>query len=227
MAENLSKKIEAILFAVGKRVSMDDLVKLSGVKDKDIIKKSLAELKDAYEKTDSSIRLIEDSEFWKMSLKEEYGTIMQNIVTETELSKSVMETLAVIAWKHPTLQAEVIRIRTNKAYDDMKDLEELGFITRSKFGRTRKINLTEKFFNYFDLPEHKQQKQVLHQLAPEGVKEKVADVEEEINLGEKAIEEHKLKKEQEKIKQEQLKKMSDSQKEIHLAVEAAKQPENQ
>ncbi|MFA5141373.1 MAG: SMC-Scp complex subunit ScpB [Candidatus Woesearchaeota archaeon] len=225
MEQTLKKKVEAIMFTVGRRVSIDEIKKLSGVEDGELLKSVLNEIKEVYEKSDSSLRLIEDYDYWKMSVKEEYGDVVNSIVTETELSKSLMETLAVIAWQHPTLQADVARIRTNKAYEDLGQLEEMGFITRSKHGRTRKINLTDKFFQYFDLPEHKQQKQVLKQLLPDELKDKVQNTEDQITAGENAIEQEKIKKEFEKQKQETLKTMTDSEKEIHQAVEAVKEPE--
>lgn len=221
MEQNIQKKIEAVLFTVGKRISIEEIKKLASINDIRIVKKHLKELKDFYEKEDSSLRLIDDGEFWKMSVKEEYGEIIEKIVTETELSKSVMETLAVIAWQHPTLQAEVVRIRTNKAYEDIKELEEQGFITRSKHGRTKKINLTDKFFTYFDLPE--KQNHILKTLIPEEVKDKINITEKEIGKGEKAIEKYKIRQELQKEKQEQLKTFNDAQKEIHLAIESIKE----
>lgn len=223
MVENTKKKVEAVLFTIGKRISLDEIKKLSGVTETKILLQYLEELKAKYETDDSSLRLIQDGDFWKMSVKEEFGDIVDSIVSDTELSKSVMETLAVIAWKHPALQSEVVHVRTNKAYDDIKELEEQGFITRTKYGRTRKINLTEKFFNYFDLPTHKKEKQVLKKLVPEEVKDKIKTTETEISHGEKAVEEQKIKKELDKKKQEQLKTFNDSEKEIHLAIESAKE----
>lgn len=223
MAEDIKKKIEAVLFAVGKRISLDDIKKLSGITETKILLQYLEELKTKYENNDSSLRLIQDEDFWKMGVKEEYGNIIESIVSETELSKSVMETLAVVAWKHPALQSEVIHLRTNKAYDDIKELEELGFVTRIKYGRTKKINLTEKFFNYFDLPEHKEEKQVLKKLVPKEVEEKIEDTETEIREGEKVVEDRKIKQELDKKKQEQLKTFSDSEKEIHQAIESIKE----
>ena len=71
---------------------------------------------------------------------------------DTEMTKSVMETLAVIAWKQPIIQADVIKIRTNKAYEHIKELVGMGFVTSEKFGRTKKLKLTQKFLDYFDHP---------------------------------------------------------------------------
>jgi DNA-binding MarR family transcriptional regulator len=79
---------------------------------------------------------------------------VQKLLPETELSKTILETLAVIAWKHPVLQADVIKIRTNKAYDHIKELEELGFITKEKKGRSYLLKVSTKFREYFELPGH-------------------------------------------------------------------------
>jgi len=95
--------------------------------------------------------LIKDGTTWRINVREKFAPIVKKIVSETEFSKTVMETLAVIAWKAPVLQCDVIKIRTNKAYDHISELEEAGFISRIKKGRTQLIRLSEKFFSYFDL----------------------------------------------------------------------------
>ncbi|MFC1774850.1 SMC-Scp complex subunit ScpB [Nanoarchaeota archaeon] len=67
--------------------------------------------------------------------------------------------LAVIAYKSPILQSDVIKIRTNKAYDHLKLLEDQSFITREKHGRTKLIKITQKFYDYFEIsPEELQKK---------------------------------------------------------------------
>jgi segregation and condensation protein B len=147
----LKKKIESVLFSAGRKVNIEEIVKLCGAKEGDV-RKALKELEEDYKESESAIMLVEEGNSWKLTVREKFLPIVQKIVTETELSKTVMETLAVIAFKHPVLQSEVIKIRTNKAYDHLRELEESGYITREKHGRTKKIRLTKKFFDYFDLP---------------------------------------------------------------------------
>ena len=67
------------------------------------------------------------------------------------MDKPTQETLAVIAYKQPIMQCDVIKIRGNKAYDHVKTLVEQGFITNERSGRTRILKLTEKFYDYFDV----------------------------------------------------------------------------
>ena len=104
---------------------------------------------------ESSLVVINEENLWKLTTKEEFGNIVRKIVSETELTKSQVETLAVIAFKYPIKQSDLIKIRTNKAYDHLMELEKSGFITRQRYGRSRLIKLTDKFFEYFDLPREK------------------------------------------------------------------------
>jgi len=156
--EDLKKRVEALLFSAGKRMNVDDLAGLCKAKLEDV-KKTLFELKIEYERNDSSLMILEDGDFWKLTVREQFLQIVEKIVTETELSKTVLETLAVIAFKYPILQSDLIKIRTNKAYDHMAELEEAGYISRQKQGRTKLIKLTDKFFEYFDLPRDKLREQ--------------------------------------------------------------------
>lgn len=193
---NEKNKVEALLFACAKRMSIEEISKITGIRDYDQIKAALNELKADYEIRGTSVVLLEEEGHWKLTIKDHYLPMVQRVITQTELDRPLMETLAVIAWKYPVLQAEVIKIRHNKAYDHLKQLEELGFIIRNKFGRTRKITLTQKFFEYFDLPTKEQAKEAFKSIVPQKVREKVESAEQEIEEAERKIEEVKRKEEE-------------------------------
>jgi segregation and condensation protein B len=164
MDETLRNKIEAVLFSIGKKIHIDELMRMIKDKDKARVVACLIELKKKYnEDVNNSLQIMQDGDDWKLTIKDQYIDVAKEIGIETELPKTVMETLAVIAYKNPVLQSEVIKIRTNKAYDHLKLLEEMGYIQREKYGRTKKIKLATKFFQYFDLP-------------PEALKEKFSNV---------------------------------------------------
>lgn len=148
--EDLIHQVEALLFSAGKKVSSEDLAKFTK-SSVDKVNGIATQLQKDYDGKNSALMVISEGNGWKITVREKHLPLVQNIVAETELSKTIMETLAVIAWKAPVLQAEVIKIRTNKAYDHIAELEEAGFITRQKKGRTMLIKLADRFFNYFDL----------------------------------------------------------------------------
>tara|TARA_Y100000310_G_C20693181_1_gene823732 strand:+ start:3321 stop:4301 length:981 start_codon:yes stop_codon:yes gene_type:complete len=152
--EDLKKEVEALLFSAAKTLSIDELSVMLKRTPEEVTQAGEL-LKNEYEERNSPIIVIKEDEGFKVSVKDKYVPLIQKIVVETELPKTIIETLAVIAYKHPALQSEITKIRTNKAYDHLRELEELGYITREKHGRTKKIKLTSKFFQYFDIPHDK------------------------------------------------------------------------
>ena len=153
--DDIKNKVEALLFSSGKALSHEEIKKLCRLREDEQLNKALQDLKVDYDNRDSSLILVNEGDRWKITTKENYFHVVKKVVTETELSKTLMETLAVIAWKYPIKQADLIKIRTNKAYDHLRELENIGYITRQKHGRTKLIKLTDKFFSYFDLPPDK------------------------------------------------------------------------
>jgi segregation and condensation protein B len=188
MDELLRNKIEAVLFSIGKKIHIDELMRMIKEKDKAKVVACLIELKKKYnEDTNNSLQIMQDGDEWKLTIKDQYIDVAKEIGIETELPKSVMETLAVIAYKDPVMQCDVIKIRTNKAYDHLKLLEEMGYIQREKYGRTKKIKLAQKFFDYFELP-------------PEALKEKFKNVAEmEKIIKEKEVQMHEIKEQKNEL----------------------------
>jgi segregation and condensation protein B len=152
---DLKNRLESILFSAGKQLTLEELSRLTKERDPEKIKQALVELKEELEKKDSSIMLVIEGDSCKLTVREKYLPFVRKVVSKTELPKSIIETLAIVAFKAPVLQSKVIHIRTNKAYKHLEFLEEKGYITREKKGRTKLIKLTQKFFEYFDVPPDK------------------------------------------------------------------------
>ena len=143
------KKIEALLFASGKYLTEEQLTILAKI-PKNKIKKALSDLQKHYEEKDTSLKIFNEKDAWKLNVKEEYTEVIREVVSDAEMPRAVMETLAVIAYKSPVLQSEIKDIRGTTVYDHIPLLETKGFITREKHGRSYKIKLTNKFHEYFD-----------------------------------------------------------------------------
>ncbi|MBI2102042.1 SMC-Scp complex subunit ScpB [Candidatus Woesearchaeota archaeon] len=197
---SVKSKVEAILFSTGHRISLDDISRLCRTGKEDTLA-ALKELQREYDEKQSSLMLVEEGDFWKLTVRDHLIPIVRKIVTETELTRSVLETLAIIAFKYPILQSDLIKLRTNKAYDHLAELEKSGYISRQKHSRTNLIKLTEKFFRYFDLTEEKLKEDFRDfDGIAKAIKEKEVEVERIKEEQRKKAEE--LKKEDEKIKKE-------------------------
>lgn len=154
-SDELKRQVEALLFSKGSRMNSEELGKICRIFDKDKLNLILSELQQDYRQMNSSLVVINEGDFWKLTVREQHVPVVKKVVVETELPKTVIETLAVIAYKAPAKQSEIIDIRTNKAYDHIKMLSELGYITTEKFGRTRLLKLSQRFYDYFEVPPDK------------------------------------------------------------------------
>ena len=140
------KIVEAILFAIQEGTE-EEIARRSKV-DKRNVRRILNELKEEYK--DRGIRIEKDGEIWRFTVVNEALNRISKLIPP-ELNKALTETLGVIAAGRPIKQSDVIKIRGNKAYDHIKKLEKLGFFSSKKEGKTVILDITEKFFKYFDI----------------------------------------------------------------------------
>ncbi len=158
--KDYKSRVEALLFASGRFMGIDTLVSLARAPGREEIKESVDRLRQEYEQRNSPLMIVEEKEGWKITVREAFLPLVRKIVSETELPKTILETLAVVAWKAPVWQSEIVKIRHSKAYDHIEELEELGFIKKEKKGRSFMLKLAEKFYDYFDIEGAKDIRQV-------------------------------------------------------------------
>ncbi|MBI2151417.1 SMC-Scp complex subunit ScpB [Candidatus Woesearchaeota archaeon] len=190
--ESKTKRVEAVLFAAGKEVSKERISSLCSLPLEEV-EPIVAALIEEYAQRDHSLQIIKKELGWKLTVRDEYVPLVSSIVHSTELDRPLMETLAIIAWKYPIVQSDVVKLRGAGAYEHMRLLEEQGFIAKEKSGRTFKVKLTPKFFEYFDLPSAEAKQAFLNQVPAEVLveAERVEKEIEETVKAEEALEEHK------------------------------------
>ncbi len=145
------KKIEAVLFVSGRFLSMQELISLTDL-NPIIIQELIEKLQEKYNKQDLAIEIVKKNNMWKMDVAQEYSWVINKLATgSSEFSKAEQETLAIIAFKQPVKQSVVIKIRGNKAYDHIKKFVELNLIKKKKIGHTYDLNLSDDFYDYFNV----------------------------------------------------------------------------
>ncbi len=150
MDSTTKRKIEAILFASGRFIDAKKIASFISVSEKEAVI-ALRELQDEYNFSQSALHILEEDEAWKLHVRNEFLELISKVISDTEISGPVTETLAVIAWRSPVLQSEVIEIRGSNAYEHVKELVERNFIIKEPEGRSYRLRITEKFFDYFDI----------------------------------------------------------------------------
>lgn len=141
-------KIEAALFMSSKPLSFTELHEIAKTNVSEL-REALNELISEYSERDSALEIKESSLGYQLKVKKEYEGSVSRYAQKSEFGRSMLKTLALIAYKQPIKQSEVIKYRTNSAYNDVKELEEKGFISRQPEGRSYIVRTTKKFTEYF------------------------------------------------------------------------------
>lgn len=140
--------VEAALFMAAEPITVEELSRLANCPIEET-RMALNELSLDLDERKSSIEVKFEPTGARLAVRKEFDEFVKNFSTIPELNKSTLKTLALISFKQPIRQSEVIRIRNNKAYEHIKTLEEKGFIRREEVGKTYMVYTTKKFIDYF------------------------------------------------------------------------------
>ena len=149
--DEFKNRVEAILFTTGRFMDLQEIANLCGVGSVGLVKDALDALRDDYDSRVGSLSIIEDNGKWRLNIKKEYNYLTTKLLDNTEMDRPTQETLALIAYKNPALQSEIVKMRGNTAYDHIKYLKDNEFVVSEAHGRTRLLKLAPKFYDYFDV----------------------------------------------------------------------------
>lgn len=110
----------------------------------------LEKLRKEYAKADSSLEIAKTSDGkYRMQVKPHYLGKVAHLSVTKDFTKAVLRTLAVIAFRQPIKQSTVVKMRSNKAYEQIEELAERGFVSAERKGNTNLLTTTKKFEDYF------------------------------------------------------------------------------
>ena len=154
-SEKLTNIIESILFVSGTQVAVADITEKLGITERELMN-AVAELQKKYS-DDSGIQLLKFNkklQFCSNPVYAEEVSSVLNPIKERELSKSMLEVAAIIAYKQPVTRIDLEEIRGNSEYAIQK-LLELGVIEpvgrKDAVGRPVMFGTTDKFLKRFQI----------------------------------------------------------------------------
>ena len=113
--QNLPNIVESILFGAGRPMRLSEMKALMGSQNIEVdlpsIKVALNSLEERY--ADSSIEIKEVASGFRMQVRESYGDFLYPLWNDTSsrLSKALMETVSIIAYKQPVTRGDIEDIR--------------------------------------------------------------------------------------------------------------------
>ncbi|MGB3491281.1 MAG: SMC-Scp complex subunit ScpB [Elainellaceae cyanobacterium] len=148
---SLAKKIEAILYLKGKPLTISKLAEYARC-DRKAIEEGIINLLSDYARRDSALEIVETDEGYCIQLQEEYRDLIETLVP-LDIGVGALRTLAAIALKGPLAQTSLVEMRGSGAYQHVQELAELGLIRkrRQSSGRSYWIQVTDKFYQYFQV----------------------------------------------------------------------------
>ncbi len=149
MKNNKRKYLEALLFASEGIVERPKLTRALSVSEREL-DDLVSELKSFYDIHESALKISSSQTHVSLSVRDEHLPFIKNFI-EAEFSTAVLKTLAMIAYKSPAKQSDIIKARGNKSYDHIKELMNASLVEAEDHGNTKILRLTPKFFKYFNI----------------------------------------------------------------------------
>lgn len=149
-AEKLKSALEAALFMSNEPLSLEQLRKLTG-RGEDEIKTALDEMRSELENDARGIHILETAAGYVMKVKPEFTNMVRSLSPYQDLSRGLLRVLALVAYKQPITQSQIVKVIGNRAYVYVKDLENRGLIKTVKQSRTKALIATKEFAEYFGL----------------------------------------------------------------------------
>lgn len=155
--ENISEKVEAIIFASGEPVSMDRIAQALDVKVRDV-EEALVPLYEKYNTPTSGVNIITLDKSVQMCINPAYAEPVREVLDmrrNLPLSQASLEVLAVIAYNQPVTKAFVEQVRGVDCSGVIGSLMQKGLLEeRGRLelpGRPLLYGTTDNFLRCLDI----------------------------------------------------------------------------
>lgn len=143
-------RVEAALYAAGRPLSMDELVRASGLSSKirttEILDGITRRTRRAF--TALEVARLPDGSY-VLQLKPEYAGTVRKFAARPLIPRATLKTLSYIAYMQPVSSKQLVETRGSGVYAHIKELSRMEFITHQDAGRHKIYTTTEKFGRYF------------------------------------------------------------------------------
>ncbi len=151
----LKGRVEAALFVTNKPLTITDLVELLS-ENPFAVEEALLDLMNDFAFREDSALEIGDSDGYILQVREEFRPI-SDAMMPMELPASALRILSAVAIKGPILQSELVETQGSAVYDAIPELLDRGLVSKNRVGRSYRLNVTQKFNEYFRLVGDKQE----------------------------------------------------------------------
>jgi segregation and condensation protein B len=148
--DELTLRVEAVLFAAGKPLLLKELGDAVGASDARQVLAALKQLMASYETRQTALEVRKVGDRYALQLRETFVPTAHS-VTPVEMAPRTLKALTLIAYHQPLLQSTLARMIGDAAYEEVSRLRGLGLIHAEPRGATLELRTTRTFAEYFGL----------------------------------------------------------------------------
>jgi len=148
--DDLVLRVEAILFAAGKPLSVKEIGSALAVADFRPVQQAVRTLERTYANRQSSLEVRHVGDRYALQLQETFVPSVHS-VTPVEMAPRTVKALTLIAYHQPLLQSNLVRMIGDIAYEEVQHLRGIGLVRTEPKGSTLELTTTRRFAEYFGL----------------------------------------------------------------------------
>jgi len=151
MTANSEYIVEAALFSAGRPLAIEEMVEILHLTEKKVRKAIELLIKDYQKRGETETTALEVAragDRYAMQLRSKYTPYGKQL-SEMEVPERLLKTVSLIAYYQPVKQSDMKDMIGGKIYDHVKELLDLDFIRAKNYGRTKLLEVTTYFYEYF------------------------------------------------------------------------------
>jgi segregation and condensation protein B len=149
-ADDLTRRVEAVLFAAGRPLGAKEIADALGEADPRAVARAVHTLEEAYGARPTALEVRRVADRYALQLREEYVPAVHS-VTPVEMAPRTLKALTLIAYHQPVLQSVLVRMVGEVAYEEVQHLRGLGLVHTEARGATLELTTTKRFAEYFGI----------------------------------------------------------------------------
>lgn len=144
--------IEAALYVAGRPLDLKTLGSVIRSRSKRKVQRLARLLVGEYRRRDCALEVLElDDERFVLQLKAEFSPGVRRLSLRPLLSRGPLKTLSYVAFRQPVLQSRVVSVRGSHVYGHLRQLVDMGLVSRERVGRSWLLRTSGFFADYFGL----------------------------------------------------------------------------
>lgn len=149
--EAKKSRLEAALFLAEEPLEKEEIADILDLGSIGYVDMLLEEFEEELEEEHRGLEMVERPDGYELKVKKHHLEHVSHLAPHQDLNEGQLRTLSLIAYNAPVEQTDIVEIRGNRTYQHVKELQNRGFISKEKDGRTAILDVTSHFMDYFEI----------------------------------------------------------------------------